>query len=113
MSSSIAQSLKQYFGFSQFRDGQEDVVAQILSRQNLLAVMPTGAGKSLCYQLPAMLLDGLTIVVSPLIALMNDQVAYLQSLNLPAEKIHSHADYNDNADIWRRFVSGEVKILYI
>ena len=113
MSSSIAQSLKQYFGFSQFRDGQEDVVAQILSRQNLLAVMPTGAGKSLCYQLPAMLLDGRTIVVSPLIALMNDQVAYLQSLNLPAEKIHSHADYNDNADIWRRFVSGEVKILYI
>ena len=113
MSSTITQSLKQYFGFSQFRDGQEDVVAQILSRQNLLAVMPTGAGKSLCYQLPAMLLEGRTIVVSPLIALMNDQVAYLQSLNLPAEKIHSHAEYNDNADVWWRFVSGEVKILYI
>jgi ATP-dependent DNA helicase RecQ len=113
MSSSVTQSLKQYFGFSGFRDGQEDIVAQILSGQNLLAVMPTGAGKSLCYQLPAMLLEGRTIVVSPLIALMNDQVAYLQSLNLPADKIHSHSSYDENAEIWRRFARGDIKILYI
>ena len=79
----------------------------------VLAVMPAGAGKSLCYQLPAMLLEGRTIVVSPLIALMNDQVAYLQSLNLPADKIHSHSSYDENAEIWRRFARGDIKILYI
>src|SRR5580704_345607 len=71
--------LRSVFGFSSFRDGQADIIAAILAGRDVLAIMPTGSGKSLCYQLPALLRDGLTIVVSPLIALMRNQVAQLKS----------------------------------
>ena len=106
------QTLRDIFGFSSFRSAQEELVNQILDRNNLIAVMPTGSGKSLCYQLPALLFEGRTIVVSPLIALMNDQVAYLKSLNISADTIHSHRDYDENAKTWRAFVRADVKILY-
>ena len=113
MAQDLQNSLETFFGFRKFRAGQEDIVSRILRRNNLLAVMPTGSGKSLCYQLPALLLDGRTIVVSPLIALMDDQVAQLQSLKLPSDKMHSHQTEEENRLVWRRFSNGTTKILYI
>ncbi len=105
--------LKQYFGFSDFRPGQKEIVQALLANKNLLSVMPTGAGKSICYQLPAMLSDYKTIIVSPLVSLMDDQVASLKSNKLPAEKIHSNCTFEENGTAWRSFSQGEAKILYI
>ena len=105
--------LKQYFGFSDFRPGQKEIVQALLANKNLLSVMPTGAGKSICYQLPAMLSDYKTIIVSPLVSLMDDQVASLKSNKLPAEKIHSKCTFEENGAAWRSFSQGEAKILYV
>ena len=105
--------LKQYFGFSDFRPGQKEIVQALLANKNLLSVMPTGAGKSICYQLPAMLSDYKTIIVSPLVSLMDDQVASLKSNKLPAEKIHSNCTFEENGAAWRSFSQGEAKILYV
>lgn len=105
--------LKQYFGFSDFRPGQKEIVQAILANKNLLSVMPTGAGKSICYQLPAMLSDYKTIIVSPLVSLMDDQVASLKSQNIPAEKVHSNCTFEENGAAWRSFSQGEAKILYV
>ncbi|HSB27047.1 MAG TPA: DEAD/DEAH box helicase, partial [Pyrinomonadaceae bacterium] len=85
----VTESLKKHFGFEDFREGQREVIATILSGKDAVVVMPTGSGKSLCYQLPAMMLEGATLVVSPLIALMKDQVDVLQSRGLPATFINS------------------------
>ena len=105
------QTLKDIFGFSSFRAGQEEIINLLLERSNLLAVLPTGAGKSLCYQFPALCFKGRTLVVSPLIALMNDQTAYLKSLNIPADQLHSHS--TENRRVWRDFQRGKIKILYL
>src|SRR4026208_2545409 len=82
-------SLQQHFGFAAFREGQREVIDAILEGKDAVVVMPTGSGKSLCYQLPAMMLDGATIVVSPLIALMKDQVDALLARGLPATFVNS------------------------
>lgn len=106
-------ALKKYFGFDGFLDAQEEVVEQILSGQDGLVVMPTGGGKSLCYQLPAMCLDGVTLVISPLIALMKDQVDALQEKGISATMINSTLDQNEQ---WRRIAAmknGEYKLVYI
>lgn len=105
--------LKGIFGFDGFRPGQEVVVDAILSGRNALAVMPTGSGKSLCFQLPALVRGGLTIVVSPLVALMQDQVAALKLAGVRAETINSAKDRSENVDIWRRVAAGEVDLLYL
>ncbi|MFK7909057.1 MAG: RecQ family ATP-dependent DNA helicase [Akkermansiaceae bacterium] len=105
--------LKQYFGFDDFLDAQEDVVSQILSGQDGLVVMPTGGGKSLCYQLPAMCLEGVTLVVSPLIALMKDQVDALIEKNIPATMINSTLDAGEQRDRIRRMREGEYKLVYV
>ena len=106
-------ALKKYFGFDGFLDAQEEVVEQILSGQDGLVVMPTGGGKSLCYQLPAMCLDGVTLVISPLIALMKDQVDALQGKGISATMINSTLDQNEQ---WKRIAAmknGEYKLVYV
>ena len=109
----IKDALKTVFGFSDFRAGQEDIISSITSGENILAVMPTGAGKSLCYQLPAITRTSKTIIISPLVALMSDQVASLKEIGIAAEMIHSGQIYDDNVISWRRFASDDCHILYL
>ncbi len=105
--------LRDIFGFPAFRPGQEEIVDYILDGRPTLCVMPTGAGKSLCYQVPALLLDGPTVVISPLTALMDDQVAGLRGNGVEAAAIHSGRSREDNVADWRRFEAGEAKLLYL
>ena len=105
--------LRDTFGFDSFREGQEEIVDDLLENRHVLAVMPTGSGKSLCYQVPALVKGGLTIVVSPLVALMQDQVAALKFTGVAAETINSAASREANVDIWKRVASGQVRILYL
>jgi ATP-dependent DNA helicase RecQ len=105
--------LGEVFGYSSFRPGQEEVIGDILDGTNVLAIMPTGSGKSLCYQIPALIRDGLTLVVSPLVALMGDQVAALALDGVAAETINSSRDREVNVATWRRVAAGECRLLYI
>ncbi|MEO4045119.1 DNA helicase RecQ [Hoeflea sp. CAU 1731] len=105
--------LKETFGFDSFRPGQEEIVDRLLGGRNVLAVMPTGAGKSLCYQIPAIVRDGLTIVVSPLVALMNDQAAALEANGVAVACIHSGRTRESNIVEWRKVQSGDARILYM
>ena len=105
--------LADVFGFPGFRPGQADVIDTLLAGDCTLAVMPTGAGKSLCFQVPALVLGGLTIVVSPLLALMQDQVSALQLAGVRAETINSAKDRMENVEIWRRVAAGEISLLYL
>lgn len=107
------QVLRDVFGYDKFRPGQEEIIDTILDGKSVLAVMPTGAGKSLCFQVPALAMDGLTIVVSPLVALMQDQVAALKLAGVAAEAIHSNQDRELNVAAWRRVAGGETRILYM
>ncbi|HSI39708.1 MAG TPA: DNA helicase RecQ [Xanthobacteraceae bacterium] len=105
--------LKDIFGFDRFRPGQQEVVDAVLAGVPTLAVMPTGAGKSLCYQLPALVRGGLAVVVSPLIALMDDQVAALKLEGVGADAIHSGRTRDDNVAAWRRVAAGQTRLLYL
>ena len=105
--------LRDVFGFDSFRPGQREIVDKLLSGRHVLAVMPTGAGKSLCYQVPALLQDGLTVVISPLVALIDDQVAALQANGVAAARIHSGRSREDNVADWRRVESGDAPMLYM
>lgn len=109
----IERCLRDNFGFSTFRDPQQAVIEGILQGKDSLVVLPTGGGKSLCYQLPALLLDGLTLVVSPLIALMKDQVDVLRSKNLPVAVMHSMQSDSERRATLRDLQSGTCKLLYI
>lgn len=105
--------LKEVFGYDEFRPLQEEIIQNVLQKKDTLVIMPTGGGKSLCYQLPALIFDGLTVVVSPLIALMKDQVAQLQQLGVAAVFLNSSLapdEYQRNLDRLRR---GEAKLLYV
>jgi ATP-dependent DNA helicase RecQ len=106
-------ALKTVFGHDAFRPGQEPAIDTILSGSHLLAVMPTGAGKSLCYQVPAIMLEGCTVVVSPLVALMDNQVAALRANGVAVSCIHSGQDRARNIEEWRRVARGEVSLLYL
>ncbi len=105
--------LKQYFGHGSFRPGQESLVDALLSGRDVMGVMPTGAGKSVCYQLPALMLPGLTLVISPLISLMKDQVAGLIQAGIPAAYINSTLDLESYRDVFRQVRRGECRLLYV
>lgn len=105
--------LKQYFGHSSFRKGQEELIDNILSRRDCLGVMPTGAGKSMCYQIPALMLEGVTIVISPLISLMKDQVEALCQSGVPAAYINSTLLPQESEAVYRTAYRGGYKILYV
>src|SRR5438132_825549 len=105
--------LQHAFGFLGFRDGQEAVVERLLAGRSVLAVFPTGGGKSLCYQLPALMLDGLTLVVSPLIALMKDQLDFLAARAVPAARLDSSLTGDEARDVFRRLHAGQLKLLYV
>ncbi len=105
--------LQKYYGYKFFRSGQEEIIESILTKRDTFAVMPTGAGKSVCYQIPAMLLPGITLVISPLISLMKDQVDALNGIGVPAAYINSSLGYGQVEGILNAAQSGEIKILYI
>jgi len=105
--------LAETFGYRSFRHGQEQVIDQILAGGHVLAVMPTGAGKSLCYQVPALVRGGVAVVVSPLIALMQDQVNALRLNGVAAECINSAKSRDENVQAWRRVTQGETRLLYM
>src|SRR5690606_18108219 len=110
---SIQQALSEVFGLPGFRPGQAEAVGALLEGRDLLAVMPTGAGKSLCFQLPAVVHSGLTLVVSPLIALMKDQVDGLQRIGVRAEYLASSQTADERRAVMRRVRAGEVDLLYV
>ena len=110
---SLESLLLRHFGFESFLDHQKEVVEDIVSGNDLCVVMPTGAGKSLCYQLPAMIKDSYTLIISPLIALMADQVAALQKRNIPAAFINSSISFAEQRDAMFRCANGEIKLLYV
>lgn len=113
MQSRLEQYLQQYFGYSQFRKGQREVVESILAGKDTLAILPTGAGKSLCYQLPAIMQPGLTVVVSPLIALMQDQVLSLQKRKIKAVQLHSDQTSDRQQEILTNLFANQYQLLYI
>src|SRR5437016_14624819 len=106
------QALEKYFGFREFREPQGDVISAILNGEDVVVVMPTGGGKSLCYQLPAILLDGVTIVVAPLIALMKDQVDALLARGIPATLINSTILAAEQRERIRQMRNGEFRLVY-
>ncbi len=105
--------LKQYFGHSGFRPGQEPLVDALLAGRDVLGVMPTGAGKSVCYQLPALLLPGMALVISPLISLMKDQVSALAQAGVPAAFLNSSLDAESYREVYRQIRRGDCKLLYV
>lgn len=105
--------LKDYFGHDSFRDGQEQIVDALLDGRDALCIMPTGAGKSMCYQIPALLFDGVTIVVSPLISLMKDQVGSLVQSGVPAAYINSSLSYPQFLRVLSNVEHGKYKIIYV
>lgn len=109
----IAEKLKKHFGFASFRQGQEEIIGKILEGRDVLGVLPTGGGKSICYQLPALMKDGLTLVISPLISLMKDQVDALREDGIEASFINSSQDYETYIDTLNDLRKGRIKLLYI
>lgn len=107
------QTLKAYFGYSQFRPMQADIIDSVLSGTDTLVLMPTGGGKSVCFQIPAMIMPGIGIVVSPLIALMKDQVEALKQNGIPAAFINSGQDYEMQYQTEQQCLSGQIKLLYV
>jgi ATP-dependent DNA helicase RecQ len=105
--------LRKTFGFSTFRPGQAEIVEAILGGRDVLAVMPTGSGKSLCYQLPALARNGLTVVVSPLIALMRNQVAQLRGYGIAAAALNSANDPVENQIVLEDLARGELRLVYV
>lgn len=105
--------LKSYFGYSSFRKGQEEIIKEIINKKDVVAIMPTGGGKSICYQVPALILDGITIVISPLISLMKDQVDGLNSIGINSAYINSSLSNLEINDILLKVKNEDIKILYI
>ena len=113
MSAPLIQSLEQHFGFNQFRGGQQQTIEQLLNGQSSLAIFPTGSGKSLCYQLTALHLPHLTLVVSPLLALMKDQISFLNSKGIYAASLDSSQDQMQSSTVMNDVRSGKIKVLMV
>ncbi len=113
MSQSAEQLLKQYYGFLSFKEGQQQIIDSIIEGHDTLGIMPTGGGKSVCYQIPALLLPGTTIIISPLISLMKDQVDALNKLGIPAAFINSSLDYSEVEERFFKARRGQYKLLYV
>ena len=111
--SEIQRHLRDRFGFDSFRGGQEAAIRRLLDGKSVLAIFPTGGGKSLCYQLPALLLDGLTVVISPLIALMKDQLDFLIGKGMSAARLDSTLTKDENRKLFDDLYAGNLKLLYI
>ncbi|MBU2493672.1 MAG: RecQ family ATP-dependent DNA helicase [Bacteroidetes bacterium] len=109
----ITEILQKYFGYNSFRKGQEEIINSIISGNNVLAVLPTGGGKSICYQVPAILGEKFSIVISPLIALMKDQADSLNQKEKIAGVINSSISYGETEEIFREIISGKIKIIYV
>lgn len=105
--------LKQYFGHTEFRAGQEKLIDGILNGKDVLGILPTGGGKSLCYQIPALMLDGLTIVISPLISLMKDQVEALRENGIQTAYLNSSLQLPEVQGVYQALLHGICKILYV
>lgn len=112
-STQLEATLKQHFGFERFRPLQREIISETLAGGDVLALLPTGGGKSICYQLPALVRTGFTLVISPLIALMKDQVDGLLENGIPAAYLNSSVDEEGARDTWRKLYRGELKILYL
>ncbi|MDD3459251.1 MAG: RecQ family ATP-dependent DNA helicase, partial [Weeksellaceae bacterium] len=110
---SAEELLKKYWGYDEFLHPQKEIIEAVLSGADTLAIMPTGGGKSLCYQLPSLMLDGLTLVISPLIALMQDQIQNLNEKGIPAAAISSQLSKDEIATVISRCSLGKIKLLYI
>lgn len=108
----VQQLLTETFGFDQFLPGQTEVIQHLLAKRSALAIFPTGGGKSLCYQLPALAFDGITVVISPLIALMKDQIDFLKSRGIPAERLDSTLSTEESRSVMSALSSGELRLLY-
>ncbi|MFM9088077.1 MAG: DEAD/DEAH box helicase, partial [Cyanobium sp.] len=109
----LLEALRRHFGWTAFRDGQRPVVEALLEGRDCLAVLPTGAGKSLCYQLPALVREGLTVVVSPLVALMQDQVRQLQGRGIPAACLHRGLPFEEQRALRRALEERRLRVLYL
>ena len=107
------QLLSHFFGYSQFRAGQEVLIDGVLSGRDVFGIMPTGGGKSVCYQIPALLLPGITLVISPLISLMRDQVMALKTAGVPAAYINSTLNSAQMQAVYRNLLAGQYKIVYV
>ena len=105
--------LHKYYGYTSFRKGQENIITSIINKEDVLAIMPTGGGKSICYQVPALCLDGITIVISPLISLMKDQVDALKTMGVKARLINSSLSNSEYSEVLEEIENDECKIIYI
>ena len=110
---SLSDALAKHFGFRDFLEGQEEAVRHVLGGDDAVVIMPTGSGKSLCYQLPALLMEGVTLVVSPLIALMKDQVDGLRAKNLPVTFINSSLGPEEMRERLANLQGGKYKLVYV
>ncbi len=105
--------MKTRFGLSRFRPGQREIIDHLLNGQSVIVTMPTGSGKSLCYQLPALMSTGVTLVVSPLIALMKDQVDTLKKLDIPATFINSTLSWQETLERFTAIKAGKIQLVYV
>ena len=109
----MEQTLSHYFGYQSFRPGQKEIIELILNHHHTLGVLPTGGGKSICYQVPGLMLEGTTIVISPLISLMKDQVDQLKAMGIAAAYLNSSLTAQAQKEIEQQLVDGELKFLYV